>query len=163
MTDAASPFLNLPLRPEREAQAAREQQRRLEHHGAAFCRQVLDGAFERIDQPDGGYRLRAVATGHWVDDETSLAASATHEAPRPASAERRNIAQTALASPISVPATAVAACRLGYQTALRDIAHWISTAAVEPRMHAETLAALNTQISLLADRPARTIGHVELG
>lgn len=153
MTDAASPFLNLPLRTEHAAEAARERQRRLQHHGAAFCRHILDGAYERVDQPDGGYRLRDVATGHWMDEGTSPGDAMSH----------LDAARTATATPGTVPETTIA-CRLGYQTALRDITRWISRAAVEPRMHAETLAALNAQISLLADRPAKMIEHAaELG
>lgn len=153
MTDAASPFLNLPLRTEQEAQATRERQRHLEHHGAAFCRHILDGAYERVDQPDGGYRLREVVTGDWID-ETSPGGAVS----------RSDVGRTVPTSPMTVPETTLAACRLGYQTALRDITHWISSAAIEPRMHAETLAALNAQISLLVDRPAKMIGHTaELG
>lgn len=169
MTDAASPFLNLPLRTEREAQAARERQRRLDHHGAAFCRRILDGAYERVDQPDGGYRLREVVTGRWIDDktlagETSADGASASEATSLATASQTDVARTGPASPIAVPATALAACRLGYQAALRDIAYWISTAVVEPRMHAETLAALNAQIAALANRPMKMIGRsVELG
>lgn len=34
-----------------------ERRRRLEQHGVKFCREVLDGAFERVYQPDGKYVL----------------------------------------------------------------------------------------------------------
>ncbi len=160
MTDAASPFLNLPLRTEREAQAARERRRRLDHHGAAFCRRILDGAYGRVDQPDGDYRLREVATGRWIDDETAAHAASQDGA----AATMRTRTDATPAAPMMAPDMTLAACRIGYQAALRDIARWISTAAIEPRMHAETLAALNAQIAALADRPMTMIGRsVELG
>lgn len=34
--------------------------RRLDMHGTAFCRRILDGAFERVDCADGGFELRPV-------------------------------------------------------------------------------------------------------
>lgn len=164
MTDAASSFLNLPLRSEREARLAREQsererQRRLERHGAAFCRQILDGAYERVDQPDGGYRLRNVGTGRWIEEET---AGDDAIAQRPPSTT--DLARVAPSAPSAEPDVLIAACHIGYRAALRDVARWISTAAIEPRMHAGTLAALNAQIANLSDHAAGRIrGDMELG
>ena len=160
MTDAVSPFLNLPLRSEREAQLAREQsererQRRLERHGAAFCRQILDGAYERVDRPDGGYRLRSVATGHWIEEETAVDDTTLPTTDFP---------QIAVSAPVAVPDDLIAACHVGYRAALRDVAHWISIAAIEPRLHAGTLAAVNAQIANLSDHAAGPIRRgMELG
>lgn len=57
---AGSPYLNLPLRTEEQACADIERKRRLEEHGAKFCRQILDGAFTREYRPDGSYKLTPV-------------------------------------------------------------------------------------------------------
>ena len=40
----------------------------------------------------------------------------------------------------------------GYGDALRDISCWVSAAALDSHMHADTLAALNAEISTLARR-----------
>lgn len=164
MTDAVSPFLNLPLRSEREAQLAREQsererQRRLERHGAAFCRQILDGAYERVDQPDGSYRLRSVATGRWIEEETAVDDSAAQ-----GTSPITDLGQVAVSAPVAMPDDLIAACHVGYRAALRDVAHWISIAAIEPRLHAGTLAAVNAQIANLSDHAAGLIRRdMELG
>lgn len=160
MTDASSPFLNIPPRSENEARVAheqteRERRRRLEQHGADFCRRILDGAYERIYQPDGGYRLREIATGAWLDDPPSRDVTISNMPSSTAGA-----ACSPASSPVAVPDTIVAARRFGYGAALRDMTRWISGAAIEPCMHADTLAALNAQISALADHAATAAGDV---
>ena len=159
MTDATSPFLNQPLRTETDARVAceqteRERQRRLEQHGAAFCRQILDGAFERIYQPDGSYRLREVATGAWLVEQP-LDHVATTEAKLVTAEPSTAVSAVALSDPIIL-----AARRYGYRAALRDVTQWISVAAIEPRMHADTLAELNVQITALSARVASVAGDV---
>ena len=50
--------------------AARVLQDRLADHGAAFYRRIIEGAFERIYQPDGSYRLREIESGLFLEDLT---------------------------------------------------------------------------------------------
>ncbi len=52
MPEASSPFLNRPIRSEEQARKDREAQRRRQSD-PMFCRQILDGAFERIYSDDG--------------------------------------------------------------------------------------------------------------
>jgi hypothetical protein len=125
---AASPYLNLPLRAEADARTARrwtatERQRRLEHHGTAFCRRILDGAFERVYQPDGNYRLHEVATGNRLQERFD-------------------------GEPL---------CHAGLIRAdspLRDMAYWLSKARAESGAHAHRLSVLTLQISALSGRVA---------
>jgi hypothetical protein len=51
--------------------AARELQDRLADHGATFYRRIIQGAFERIYQPDGSYRLREIGSGLFLEDLTT--------------------------------------------------------------------------------------------
>lgn len=166
MADAASSFLNQSLRSERQARLAREQaeqerRRRLEHHGSAFCRRILAGAFERIYQADGSYRLRDIHTGAWLEDLPATDVRSEQD-PTPSALPLASTLPPAIKSPdgqTRSPADSprhtqrvVAARQIGYVTALRDVARWISAAATKPRMDAVTLAALNDQIARLSSR-----------
>lgn len=134
MTQATSPFLNQPPRSEQQAridqeriaaeQDCMERQRRLDDHGATFCRAILDGAFERVYGPDGSYVLRQIVT---MQDGFERPAAFT-----PESTAGHEI------------------MRSGYTAALRDLSSWVSVAAVEACMDATTLAALNSEIARLS-------------
>ena len=56
--------------------AAGELRERLADHGAAFYRMILQGAFERIYQPDGSYRLREIGSGLFLEELTATRARA---------------------------------------------------------------------------------------
>lgn len=159
MSHAASSFLNQPLRTEAQARAAQDQaeqerRRRLDQHGAAFCRKVLAGAFERVYQTNGSYRLREIQSGAWLDDLTT-ADSVTHRdapasSPLPASKGAPQV------PPITKRThKLIVARRSGYAAALCDLSRWIAEAAMSRRMDAYTLNALNDQIAKLA-QPAKT-------
>jgi hypothetical protein len=150
MADAMSPFLNKPVRTREQAcadiarrgaeQANTERLRRLRDHGAAFGRTILDGAFERIYEPDGSYQLRPVGR------------SGSHEHPTPGDGDSVPVdAAPHAARP--KPSTTDAIMRYsGYCAALRDISCWIAAIAMESRMDTGTLAALNTEIARLSQR-----------
>lgn len=158
MADATSPFLNISLRSESQARAdrAREQARverlrRLQEHGAAFRRIVLDGAFERVPRPDGGYRLRDVRSGLWLDEAATNPIIRSTGTPRPDSSR-----STPLMAPSEPPPGSTAQrSRSSYGAALRDLSCWISLATTKPHMDPDTLAAVNREIARLlcdADR-----------
>lgn len=156
MTAAASSFLNRPLRTESQARAAheqaeRERHRRLEHHGAAFCRKVLAGAFERVYQADGSYRLREIQSGNWLEN-----LPATDLVPCQNLASPSTLPPAQHAPPVTAISKRaqkiIAARRFGYTAALRDLSSWISEAALSPRMDASTLNVLNDQIAKLSNR-----------
>ena len=160
MTDAASSFLNRPLRSESQARAAHEQaeqerHRRLEHHGAAFCRKVLAGAFERVYQADGSYRLREIQSGTWLENLPATGPVTCQNPPSPPALSPANNAPPATA--ISKRTRKIAAARrLGYTAALRDLSCWIAEAAISPRMDANTLNVLNDHIAKLSNRAKTT-------
>jgi hypothetical protein len=119
-------------------QAKTERLRRLRDHGAVFGRMILDGAFERIYEPDGSYRLRPV--GH----------TGSPEHPMPGEGESVQ-ADAPPAAPPKPSVTDDAVVRSsGYCAALRDVSCWVAAVAMEPRMDAGTLAALNTEIERLS-------------
>lgn len=167
MPDAASSFLNQPLRSESQARAARElaqqeHRRRLEQHGTGFCRKVLAGAFERVYQADGSYRLRDIQSGAWLEDLPPTApASHTKEEPSPVPPTALSLTAASpagapsMTGPPSAAQKITAARQFGYASALRDLSHWISDAAGRPRLDADTLAALNDQIAHLSRRAER--------
>lgn len=151
MADATSPFLNKPLRSREQAsadiarrgaeQAETERLRRLSDHGATFGRMILDGAFERVYEPDGSYQLQPVmrrgAPGHPMPGDGGSrpldgAAPAAH--PAPAKSDAGTLRYS------------------GYCAALRDISCWVAAVAMQPRMDSGTLAALNTEIARLSQR-----------
>lgn len=156
MTDAASSFLNRPLRSESEARAAlqqAEQERlhRLEHHGAAFCRAVLAGAFERVYQADGSYRLREIQSGVWLENLPPTARISLRPPSSPSPLSQRQAPAPVAEIPKRTPKV-IAARRLGYTAALRDLSCWISQVATSPRMDANTLNVLNDHIAKLSKR-----------
>lgn len=140
-------------------QTERERRRRLEDHGADFCRKILDGAFERVYQTDGSYRLREASTGAWIEERLYNDAKPPVAAPAPTSLEAAAADPARGSSDIAI----LVARQYGYRAALRDVARWISMAAIEPRMHADTLSALNAQITALAGRSASAATDVEPG
>jgi hypothetical protein len=151
MTQAASPFLNQPLRDERHARAdddrsmadqdRAERQRRLTDHGATFCRMILDGAFERIYRADGSYVLQQVG-GEPLESDSRV-----DESP-PAIPESQDcVPQKAKRAE---PSAERQILYRGYAAALRDLSSWVSTAALDARMDAATLAALNGELARLA-------------
>ena len=165
MADAASSFLNLPLRTESQAQAVRaqaeqERHRRLEQHGAAFCHRVLAGAFERVYQADGSYRLREIQSGAWLEDLPAADLATCQNPISPPALPPVNDAPSAAV--ISKPAPSrqalkiMAARHFGYAAALRDLSHWISEAAISPRMDANTLGVLNDHIAKLSNQAKTT-------
>lgn len=151
MAHATSPFLNKPLRTREQAsadiarrgaeQAKAERLRRLQDHGAAFGRMILDGAFERVYEPDGSYCLHPVAQR----------GSPEHPAPGEGKTGPVDTAPPA-AHPKSSTAGDATVRRSGYCAALRDIACWVAAVAMECRMDSGTLAALNMEIERLSQR-----------
>lgn len=153
--DATSPFLNKPLRTHQQAsadiarsgleQAKAERLCRLHEHGASFSRIILDGAFERVYEADGSYRLQPVGQDP-LQPPSGPGATETAPAavPRPAP------------SPAVPPQDQVAVHQSGYYDALRDISCWVAVVALRPRMDCTTLAALNREIERLSHRRGAT-------
>lgn len=162
MPDAASSFLNQPRRTEQQARNARAQaeqecRHRLERHGTAFCRRVLAGAFERVYQADGSYRLREIQSGAWLEDlppaDRAPGQNPTPPSAFPLASEAPPAGPLSTTDPPNSPSRDIAAARhYGYAAALRDMARWISEAAGKPHLDAETLAALIDQIAQLSSR-----------
>lgn len=151
MADATSPFLNKPLRSREQAnadiarrgaeQAKTERLRRLRDHGATFGRMILDGAFERVYEPDGSYQLRPVGQ------------SGSHGRPRPGAGDSGPLDAPPLAAHPSPTNSEAAILRYsGYCAALRDISYWVAAVAMKPCMDSGTLATLNTEIERLSQR-----------
>ena len=162
MPDAASSFLNQSPRSQQQARDARvqpeqERRQRLERHGSDFCHRVLAGAFERIYQADGSFRLREIQSGIWLEDlpldgvtdAPGFPPSPLANAAAPQSESRPGRRPSAM-PPGSPAAMIEAAQRLGYARALRELAHWISAVATQSRIDARTLAALNEQLSQMS-------------
>lgn len=149
MADATSPFLNKRLRSLEQAsadiarrgadQAKAERLRRLQDHGATFGRVILDGAFERVYEPDGTYRLQPVAG--LPSDE--------HPLPGPSGSARTD---TTPPSTHPGPTGTDGARHSGYCAALRDVSRWVAAVAMESRMDSGTLTALNVEIERLSRR-----------
>ncbi len=159
MANATSPFLNKPLCTCEQAsadiarhgaeQANTERWRRLQDHGAAFGRMILDGAFERIYDADGSYRLRPVGhsgpQGHPMPgDGDNGPAGAAPLAPHP--------------TPTNIDTDTADPRYFGYCAALRDISCWVAAVAMESRIDSRTLAALNSEIERLSQRSSAANG-----
>jgi hypothetical protein len=150
MADATSPFLNKPLRSRKQAtadiarrgaeQAKAERLSRLQNHGATFARVILEGAFERIYEPDGSYRLQPVAQGE------------LSEHPLPADDKTKLDPAPLAACPKTVITDDASVRHSGYCTALRDISCWVAAIAMKTGMDSDTLAALNVEIARLSQR-----------